>query len=771
MKTLQALGCIALLVASVSCSRDPDVIKRKYVESGNRYFERGKFKEARIMYRNAIRKDPAYGDAHYRLGLAELKLGQQPAAYESFLRAIRRDPNNVDALVQAARMALAGYLQNPARSRRLAEQTARFAAEILKLQPDSTEGLRLRGYCRLIAENKPLEALADFRRANGIRPLQPEIVLPLVETLYSPAVNRPAEAEKMARELLAKEKAYLPMYELLYAKLARAGRLAEAEELLKTEIRNNPASHVPLIRLAAHYQRTGRAAEAKKVIDGLASNPKFPEGRLEAGRFYFRLGDFAAARRYFEEGVKAGGENKARFQKEIVQVFRRERRPEEAKRVLDDILRQDPDDEEAKALRTAVRIETGDPAQIQLPIDDLESAIRQAPKSPVLRLNYGLALIARRQFDQAQAQLEEAIRLNPAYVAARLALAGLHHSRGDFGGARQEAREILEKVDPENLPAMLLEANALAAAGERDAARRLLADIIREHPGSPEARIQLALLDLAERKYEAAEASFTKLYKANPADARALIGMAETYSARGRYDQAIGILEKELDETPGRQQIRAALAGTLFKAGRIDGAIGQFQQLIRLNPKSGDLYFKLAECYRARGDLKDAIAAYEKARDLQPADPAAHLQLAMLYDGAGRREEARPAYEQVLKLQPDNAFALNNLAYIMAETGGDLDQALALAQRAKQHMPENPDVSDTLAWIYIKKNLNDNAVRILRQLVSRQPDRSTFRYHLGLALGQKGDRAGARRELSAALARRPSKDEEAKIRELLEKIG
>ena len=56
---------LIVLVAGSSCSRDPNVAKKKYLESGNKYFEKGKYKEASIMYRSALEKDVRYGEAYY----------------------------------------------------------------------------------------------------------------------------------------------------------------------------------------------------------------------------------------------------------------------------------------------------------------------------------------------------------------------------------------------------------------------------------------------------------------------------------------------------------------------------------------------------------------------------------------------------------------------------------------------------------------------------------------------------------------------------------
>lgn len=208
-----------------------------------------------------------------------------------------------------------------------------------------------------------------------------------------------------------------------------------------------------------------------------------------------------------------------------------------------------------------------------------------------------------------------------------------------------------------------------------------------------------------------------------------------------------------------------------FRAGKYDLAISQFKSLVEQDPKREDVYIRLGETYRRSGDPTHAAECFRKAKDLAPNDPVPHLQLAMLLESLGRRDEAKTIYEKTLKLQPDNPIALNNLAYMMAETGGDLDQALTLAQRAKQRLPQDLNVGDTLGWIYLKKNLSDNAVEVLRDLVNKDPKNATYRYHFGMALLQKGDKFNAKKELQTALQNKPSKEEEGKIKELIAKIG
>ena len=144
----------------------------------------------------------------------------------------------------------------------------------------------------------------------------------------------------------------------------------------------------------------------------------------------------------------------------------------------------------------------------------------------------------------------------------------------------------------------------------------------------------------------------------------------------------------------------------------------------------------------------------------------------MIYDeNLGRYDDARRSYEDALKLQPDNATALNNLAFLKADNNVDLDQALVYAQRAQQKMPTNLDVMDTLALIYIRKNLTDDGLRMLRDLVVKRPNSPTFHLHLAMALYQKGDRSQAKKELEAALRNKPSEKEQDKIKQMLPKVG
>ena len=185
----------------------------------------------------------------------------------------------------------------------------------------------------------------------------------------------------------------------------------------------------------------------------------------------------------------------------------------------------------------------------------------------------------------------------------------------------------------------------------------------------------------------------------------------------------------------------------------------------------GDIYLRIGETYRLKGDANSAIQALQKAREILPDNVTVLSYLGLTLDVAGRKPDAKQVYEATLKLDPNNGVVLNNLAFLLAENNGDLDDALTKAQRAKQLLPNLFEVSDTLGWIYLKKNLSDNAIDIFKDLVAKQPNQSTYRYHLGMAYSQKGDKTKALDQLREALKYNPSKEEKEKIQQLIARLG
>jgi len=333
-----------------------------------------------------------------------------------------------------------------------------------------------------------------------------------------------------------------------------------------------------------------------------------------------------------------------------------------------------------------------------------------------------------------------------------------------------ETANLALKTDPSNLMAMAIKANAQINAGNLIQARSDLEKEVVRFPESPDLQFQLALVNYADRKLPEAEKLFRKLLEKYPNDPRLNFATSDVLLNTGRGKQALGLLQDQLQKAPGNQAMRFAVASTALRTGDFQVADSEFRKLIEVQPKNFELYMRLGETLRQQGRMQQAIEMLRRGQALAPADAMANLQLGLTYEAAGMRREAVPLYENVLKANSNNAVALNNLAYLLAEDGRDLDRALTYATRAKQQVPDNDSVSDTLGWVYLKKKLADNALVIFKDLAKKDPKNSQFRYHLGMALFLKGDLPGAKLNLQAALTLKPTKDDEPKIKEMLAKL-
>jgi len=122
-------------------------------------------------------------------------------------------------------------------------------------------------------------------------------------------------------------------------------------------------------------------------------------------------------------------------------------------------------------------------------------------------------------------------------------------------------------------------------------------------------------------------------------------------------------------------------------------------------------------------------------------------------------------------MDPNYVAALNNLAWLECEHGGEISRALELAQQAKKQRPDDPHVNDTLGWIYYKKGLNASAVELLESAVAKDPKDSAYQFHLGIVYLTLGKQAQGRKTLETALHAGLSAEQTRTAREALERAG
>jgi predicted Zn-dependent protease len=110
---------------------------------------------------------------------------------------------------------------------------------------------------------------------------------------------------------------------------------------------------------------------------------------------------------------------------------------------------------------------------------------------------------------------------------------------------------------------------------------------------------------------------------------------------------------------------------------------------------------------------------------------------------------------------------MNNLAWLLAQQGQSLDEALRLARGAHQKLPGNPNAIDTVGYVLYKRGEYDSAIGLLRDCVNKFPDAAPCRYHLGMSYFKTGNPARAKTELAAAMKLDPNFQSAAEARGML----
>ncbi|MCA9501439.1 MAG: tetratricopeptide repeat protein [Spirochaetaceae bacterium] len=191
---------------------------------------------------------------------------------------------------------------------------------------------------------------------------------------------------------------------------------------------------------------------------------------------------------------------------------------------------------------------------------------------PYADLYYMLGVLQERagELDVALESLRRAVRINPAYVEALLALASLHERRGDFERSRgyaerasQLTRPVSGELDPTtrgklaNLQAAL--ADALAAAGERRDAIEEYRRALDRCPTYHDIRHRLAVtLREAGLPFQAAQ-ELRRILRLQPSMLMSQIQLGLTYYSMGRTPEAIAEWEAVLERDPSRDEARMYL--------------------------------------------------------------------------------------------------------------------------------------------------------------------------------------------------------------------
>lgn len=733
----------------------------------------GNYDKAGIEARNALQIMPKNADALYLAGRISEKQGKVREALGAYQAAVDVNQDNVQARAALGRVFLfAGQI----------DQASETVEPALAKHPDEPELLAVRAAVR-IRRGDVDGGTADAERALKLDPKN-ENALALLASVYSRQ-----DGPQRAIDLLTNGIKRLPdstdLRVILANLYAQSGQPGRAEEQIRNLIRLKPQALSFRNELAVFYARQKKFDDAQRVLEeattalphndeaklGLVDfltnlrSPQEGEKRLRAfieknpddyalrlglGSMLQRSGNMDGAVKVYQDIAARDPENPnalvARDRIAAIALF--QGREVEAKNIVAEVLKKNPRDSEALALRSELELRDNDATAA---IADLRAVLREQPSSLALRLSLARAYRAHGEpalaeetlrsamelstenfdvrieladllaetgrSDQAVSLLEGMVRSAPSDARAREALVRAYLTKRDFKAARTAA-EDLQVLAPKSATGFYLAGLAAKGDGRADEAAKQLDQALALNPGSPDILSARAQLDIE----------------------------------KGRLGQAVALISDAAQKSPKSAAILDLLGETYMAAKDYPRAVDTFERTIQLAPKWWIPYRDLAQARKNMKDSQGAIRAYEAGIKAVPTEPELVIAAADLYTAEGRVDDAIARYEALHKLNPHLELISNNLAMLLANRKTDkqsLDRANELI--AGFASSERPELLDTSGWVHLKRGEIQEAMQVLERALERAPDSRVIRYHLAMAQMKAGEREKARTNLQTAL--------------------
>lgn len=727
-----AFLCLAMLTG---CARDPKTRSERFLHSGQDYFDAGKFDAARIQFARAVQADPQSARAHYQLGRAFLKLQLWPDGYRELEKAVGLDAKYVPAHLELADLQLAGGQIAKARQE---------AGAALAVEPNNLAAHLLLGRIAL-ADKDYNQALEEFSLGQDIAPKDP---VPFAQAGDAYLLQqRYANAIRSFERAIELDASFSPAY-LDMAQIYRAqGDYASELRVLQEAIAHNPKQIPAYLLEAAACVRLGHSDQVGDLFKQLRSaTSDAPESLLAIGNFYFEIGDALQAKTALTLALAGNPYNKA-VRSRLVEVALSQQDWDEAEKLNSGLLKADPKDPTGRLFQARLQYVRGAKAEA---IGSLERLVHDVPEMPLPHFYLGLAYAGQGQTSRAIAALNDSLQHGPDFIWAYVSLGNLYLAQGSPKLALGFASQALAR-NRNFIPALLLQADAYMQLSNYGAAVTVLQELAAGQPRNPVVMEKLAVAAIKQRQFPQAEQRLEQALEFQPDYVLAIAELVQLYGLEGHADKSIARIQQQIERAPKQSGLLEILGDVYLSKGDTKNSELAFENALKLQPSATVARIQLARVYAAESRLPEAIQNAQIATQDHPDSLGAYALLASLYQQSGAIEQAEKVYQLVLDKNGDYAPALNNLAWLYCENGGNLDMALSLAQRAKANLPAEPSVSDTLAWIEYHKGLYGTAATALGDLTHQMPGNATYQYHLGMTLWKMGRSVPAKTALQRAL--------------------
>lgn len=231
--------------------------------------------------------------------------------------------------------------------------------------------------------------------------------------------------------------------------------------------------------------------------------------------------------------------------------------------------------------------------------------------------------------------------------------------------------------------------------------------------GIPLGLYKLGQMEARRKNYDMALDYFNQLLAGSPQAFQAAEAIVGVYLLQKQYDNALAFCNKFLEKgpNPGAYDLKARV---MAAQGKLAEAEALFFKAKEVEPRWRDPYQVIGAMYLQAGKPEVAIQKFEEALKDSPDNIGNAYVLGMLHQKEGDLDAAVKMYEYVLERDKNFLPAVNNLAYLYADSYTDkekLNRALGLALQAAGRA--SAATLDTLGWVYFKTGNNTMALTTL----------------------------------------------------------
>lgn len=733
-KRLAAVGAFAL-VGLFGCKHDPNVQKRKYFESGKRYENEGKLREAAIQFSNALKVDRNYAPAHYELAKTYIQLGSMIPGYQELERTVSLDPGNVQARLDLGNMLLAGGV--PARAK---EQ----ANTILRAHPDNADAYALLAHVAQ-KQGDHEQALAMIQKALAIDPNRAAFHTSLGLLQVSAPGSKDVGQQELQKAVTLNPKdpsAHLALAGLL----AREGDLQGAEQQATAAVQAAPADLQARAMLAQLYMRDKKQPQAEQTL--LQAVNDMPDKDQPASlllSFYGQTHQVPHAEEVFADLHKQHAKSMP-IELEYARVLLMSNKYDQATDVLKDLSKTGGSNPQVQRLNADVLLHQG---KLNEALTLLQKAVSNAPDDAHLRLLLAQTAAATGKMNLVEPNLRDAARLDPHNMEAARGLAALAQAHGDTNQLSQLAGKMIT-THPEAPDGFVWRGTAEARQQQYTEAEKDFQTALQRDPNSMVAMLDLGELRLQQKRTGEGTALLEQVLARDPNQIQALNSLVALDLQAKQPEKALSLVQTQVGKSPNNPALYTDLSALQLQLKAYPDALGSAQHALALNKAYQPAIEMYSQAQIATGNLDGAISTWQQWLSAHPDDARANTLLGSLEQSKGDMNKAVEYYKKALQLDSSQAVAANNLAFLMVENGENTDVALSYAQTARRTMPNSPGTADTLAWVYYHKGTYSLAKDLLEDATRADPNDAAIHYHLGMTYSKLGDKTNAAAQLKKA---------------------